>query len=36
MINILKKTEEKMYTIDEKMENFNREFESIKKINLTY
>lgn len=32
MINILKKIEEKMYTIDEKMENFNREFESIKKL----
>ena len=30
MINILKKVEGKMYIIDEKMKNFNREFESIK------
>ena len=32
MINILKKVEGKMYIIDEKMKNFNREFESIKKL----
>ena len=31
-INILKKVEGKMYIIDEKMKNFNREFESIKKL----
>ena len=32
MINILKKVEGKMYIIDEKMNKFNREFESIKKL----
>ena len=30
MLNILKKIEGKMYIIDEKMKNFNRELESFK------